>query len=90
MNFDSYETPSSREQRKLEQTVARTQARVPDVAEQLQLDRSQHINYLQNGLKNLPAGFVSLEAARPWILYWITHSLALLKVSLPAGVSNAG
>ncbi|KAG5191845.1 terpenoid cyclases/protein prenyltransferase alpha-alpha toroid [Tribonema minus] len=42
------------------------------------LMRAKHIAYLRKGLKVLPAGFVALDASRPWIIYWITHSLDLL------------
>ena len=32
-----------------------------------------------SGLVNtLPSGFLSLDASRPWLAYWILHSLALL------------
>lgn len=30
------------------------------------------------GLASLPSGFVALDASRPWICFWILHSLALL------------
>ncbi len=40
--------------------------------------------WLQSGLGKLPAGFASLGASRPWIVYWVTHSLALLGADLPA------
>lgn len=34
--------------------------------------------FTTTGLASLPAGFVALDASRPWICYWILHSLALL------------
>ena len=41
--------------------------------------RRQHIMYLTHGLSSvLPAGFVSLDSSRPWLCYWILHSLYLL------------
>lgn len=39
--------------------------------------------YLQRGLHRLSAGYVSLDASRPWLCYWILHSLDLLDVPLP-------
>eukprot|EP00195_Chlamydomonas_chlamydogama_P014941 CAMPEP_0202909804 /NCGR_PEP_ID=MMETSP1392-20130828/50321_1 /ASSEMBLY_ACC=CAM_ASM_000868 /TAXON_ID=225041 /ORGANISM="Chlamydomonas chlamydogama, Strain SAG 11-48b" /LENGTH=548 /DNA_ID=CAMNT_0049599673 /DNA_START=13 /DNA_END=1659 /DNA_ORIENTATION=- len=54
-----------------------------EITEALVLQRASHIQYLQNGLGQLPAGFASLDASRPWICYWILHSLALLDAKLP-------
>ncbi|KAG1699190.1 hypothetical protein DVH05_014106 [Phytophthora capsici] len=42
------------------------------------LMREKHIAYLKRGLTRLSSGFVSLDASRPWIIYWILHSLELL------------
>lgn len=53
------------------------------------LTRKQHIKYLQSGLGELPSGFISLDASRTWICYWITHSLALLNAPLPAHIPKA-
>ena len=54
-----------------------------ELPEVLQLLRTAHVPYLQNGLGQLPASFASLDASRPWICYWIIHSLALLDAKLP-------
>jgi protein farnesyltransferase subunit beta len=59
------------------------QFQLDELPEVLQLLRSSHVTYLQNGLGQLPASFASLDASRPWICYWITHSLALLDAKLP-------
>lgn len=90
MNFDSHYTPSSREQRALEEQVSRFYEQSPDSGVDVALDRSRHIRYLQDGLRVLPRGFSSLEAARPWLLYWLTHSLALLGADLPDDISVVG
>lgn len=37
-----------------------------------------HVRYLARALEYLPAGFRTLDASRPWICYWVLHSLALL------------
>ena len=44
----------------------------------LTLQRQKHIPFLLAGLETLSAGHVSLDASRPWLCYWILHSLALL------------
>ncbi|CEG45787.1 farnesyltransferase beta subunit [Plasmopara halstedii] len=42
------------------------------------LMREKHVAYLKRGLTRLSAGFVTLDASRPWIIYWILHALELL------------
>jgi hypothetical protein len=42
------------------------------------LDRLQHIDFLKSGLEDLPASFVSLDASRPWMVYWGLVGLYLL------------
>ena len=41
-------------------------------------NRAEHAAYLLSGLGRLASGYVSLDASRPWLCYWITHSLELL------------
>ncbi|KAI7844724.1 hypothetical protein COHA_001811 [Chlorella ohadii] len=50
----------------------------------LVLNRKAHAQYLAGGLGELPSGFISLDASRAWIVYWIVHSLELLGQPLPA------
>ena len=40
--------------------------------------REQHVKFLLKGLDQLRSGFVSLDASKPWIIYWILHALHLL------------
>lgn len=42
------------------------------------LARQHHIRFLEFYLGNLPGGFKSLDASRPWVFYWCLNSLALL------------
>ncbi|KAL9239234.1 hypothetical protein vseg_013574 [Gypsophila vaccaria] len=44
----------------------------------MEIARDTHAEYLINGLRRLPASFCVLDANRPWLCYWILHSLALL------------
>ncbi|KAG6742808.1 hypothetical protein POTOM_053748 [Populus tomentosa] len=48
----------------------------------LELQRDEHIKYLNEGLKQLGPSFVALDSSRPWLCYWIIHSMALLGESL--------
>jgi protein farnesyltransferase subunit beta len=52
-------------------------------AAHLALRRDAHAAYIQKGLTRLPAGFIGLDASRPWLVFWMTHSLALLLQPLP-------
>lgn len=54
----------------------------------LLLNRDRHISYLHGGLQHLPSGFIVLDSSRPWICFWIIHSLALLEAPLPSDVSE--
>ena len=40
------------------------------------------MNFLLKGLKNLSEGYECLDASRPWLAYWILHSLELLNVAI--------
>lgn len=43
------------------------------------LQKSTHLNWLAGLIQHpLPQGYTSLDASRPWILYWVLHSFALL------------
>ncbi|KAL3823292.1 hypothetical protein ACHAXA_003440 [Cyclostephanos tholiformis] len=45
----------------------------------IRLLRNAHVAYLRGALSDaLPRGFVSLDASRPWMVYWCLHSLDLL------------
>ncbi|PSR87586.1 Protein farnesyltransferase subunit beta like [Actinidia chinensis var. chinensis] len=50
----------------------------------LEVQREKHIEYLSKGLRQLGPSFVVLDANRPWICYWILHSIALLGESVEA------
>ncbi|KAM7511992.1 hypothetical protein LguiB_010867 [Lonicera macranthoides] len=50
----------------------------------LELQRDKHIEYLTKGLRQLSPSFSVLDANRPWICYWILHSIALLGESVDA------
>lgn len=85
---DDLESRTSTEQSALEKKVLPyyqelEQFQPEELAEVLQLLRSAHVQYLHNGLGQLSAAFASLDASRPWICYWILHSLALLDAKLP-------
>lgn len=55
-------------------------ATVPPQTQKLmmELQRENHVEYLLRGLRQLGPSYCSLDANRPWICYWILHSMALL------------
>ncbi|XP_004489283.1 protein farnesyltransferase subunit beta [Cicer arietinum] len=48
----------------------------------LELQREKHIEFLSKGLRHLGSAFSVLDASRPWLCYWIIHSIALLGESI--------
>ena len=42
------------------------------------LQKDDHIGFLRDHLADFPAPFVSLDAARPWLLYWSLAGLSFL------------
>lgn len=44
--------------------------------------RYEHIDYLLRSLELLPQSYTSLDSSRPWLLYWILHSLQVLNHKL--------
>lgn len=83
---DDYPTASSEEQKKVEDSVdaffktSQAAVRLEDGCPRLQ--RERHVAYLMKGLSHLPKAYQDLDASRPWLCYWILHSLELLEVTL--------
>nr|GMD56204.1 protein farnesyltransferase subunit beta [Ipomoea batatas]GMD56208.1 protein farnesyltransferase subunit beta [Ipomoea batatas] len=48
----------------------------------LELQREKHVEYLYRGLQHLGPSFSVLDANRPWMCYWMIHSIALLGESI--------
>ena len=81
---DGFPTCSSEEQHEVEMEVLRQFGRVLnapdfDAERSIVLNRDAHIAFLVRGLSEpLKPSYISLEASRPWIAYWILHALDLL------------
>ncbi|KAK3517040.1 hypothetical protein QTP70_033842 [Hemibagrus guttatus] len=50
--------------------------------------REQHYQYLKKGLRHLSDAYECLDASRPWLCYWILHSLELLEEHVPPSVAS--
>ena len=75
-------TNSSLEQRNTEESCLRLFEKAEAAHAELDdlpvLNRPKTVNFLRRGLKNLSEGYECLDASRPWLVYWIVHSLELL------------
>ncbi|KAJ0985826.1 hypothetical protein J5N97_004182 [Dioscorea zingiberensis] len=54
----------------------------------MELWRDKHIEFLTRGLRQLGPSFFVLDANRPWLCYWILHSIALLGESVDSELEN--
>ncbi|KAL1926265.1 hypothetical protein VTP01DRAFT_5962 [Rhizomucor pusillus] len=50
--------------------------------ETVSLKRQEHVAYLKKGLSGLSHWMAVMDASKPWLLYWILHSLELLEEKL--------
>ncbi|NWI62421.1 FNTB farnesyltransferase, partial [Todus mexicanus] len=57
-------------------------------APQFILHREKHFHYLKRGLRQLTEAYECLDASRPWLCYWILHSLELLDEPIPQSVAS--
>jgi len=81
---DGFPTVTSEDQHEVEMDVLREFGAVlnqPDFnpTRDIVLDRERHVEFLRRGLAEpLHGSYISLEASRPWIIFWILHALDLL------------
>ncbi|XP_031436647.1 protein farnesyltransferase subunit beta-like [Clupea harengus] len=77
---DGLQTATSAEQKRVEESICEVihahlqDHRVPRPI----LLRDQHVMYLMEGLQHLSDSYESLDASRPWLCFWLLHSLDLL------------
>ncbi|KAI9344293.1 terpenoid cyclases/protein prenyltransferase alpha-alpha toroid [Obelidium mucronatum] len=77
---DGHATETSLLQTETEDSVFEllSQWQDPQATSRITLTRSLHVQFLRKGLVGLSRGFVSLDASKPWILFWILQALDLL------------
>lgn len=56
----------------------------PSMRKHITLKRDEHVTFLLSSYAQLGAGYSSLDASKPWLCYWIVHSLAMLNEPLGA------
>uniref|UniRef100_A0A8C1NWK9 Protein farnesyltransferase subunit beta n=2 Tax=Cyprinus carpio TaxID=7962 RepID=A0A8C1NWK9_CYPCA len=87
---DGVQTVTSKEQRKVECSIQEVYSVYQQIhtSPQPTLLREQHYHYLKKGLRHLSDAYECLDASRPWLCYWILHSLELLEEPVPAAVAS--
>jgi protein farnesyltransferase subunit beta len=81
---NNYPSPTSEEQHEVEMDVLRMFGAIInkpnfDPSRDIVLYRNLHVKFLTKGLDEpLKSSYISLEASRPWIIFWILHALDLL------------
>eukprot|EP00112_Aurelia_sp_Birch-Aquarium-sp1_P017910 Seg420.7 transcript_id=Seg420.7/GoldUCD/mRNA.D3Y31 product="Protein farnesyltransferase subunit beta" protein_id=Seg420.7/GoldUCD/D3Y31 len=83
---DGLETDSSKSQKDVEHSLLKcfnAFCDIQDLHPSFPLFRDRHAEYLRKGLHNLSTSYQCLDASRPWLCYWILHSLELLDVPIP-------
>lgn len=79
---DNFKTSSSDQQEEVEESVQSHYECLRTVnecgTECPLLWRDRHIIFLKKGLTTIPQPYESLDSSRPWLCYWILHSLDLL------------
>ncbi len=78
---DGLDTSTSAEQLTTEQTLLRTLTTSPPSPPKT-LNKAAHTQYIAKSLMSLPAPYVTLDASRPWLMYWCLHGFDLLGVGL--------
>uniref|UniRef100_A0A4W6FXY7 Farnesyltransferase, CAAX box, subunit beta n=1 Tax=Lates calcarifer TaxID=8187 RepID=A0A4W6FXY7_LATCA len=87
---DGVETVTSVEQKKVECSIEEVISVYKQIHSlpQPTLLREQHYQYLKKGLRHLSDAYECLDASRPWLCFWILHSLELLEEPIPSAVAS--
>lgn len=87
---DGVETVTSVEQSKVERSIQEVISVYKQIHSlpQPTLLRDQHYQYLKKGLRHLSDAYECLDASRPWLCYWILHSLELLEEPVPTAIAS--
>ncbi|KAJ3008162.1 hypothetical protein HKX48_008729 [Thoreauomyces humboldtii] len=85
---DGFPTETSDAQREVEESILELyEADIDDGS--LTLQRPLHKTYLMKHIHSLPGWFSSLDASKPWLVYWILHSLDLLSIPISQGIAKS-
>lgn len=77
--WDSVETDTTKDQQETEEACSELFEQVGGgVIGGQPLNRQKHRKFLHRMLSVLPEAFVSLDASRPWLVYWASNALAVM------------
>ncbi|CAO3631998.1 unnamed protein product [Cunninghamella blakesleeana] len=93
---DGFPTESSIVQKRTEESIL--EAFIPyapnnyekKTLDSIELDCQTHIKYVNRGLQYLGRWMVSLDASRPWLMYWMLQSLELLEAPITNDIITRG
>ncbi|KAF8924936.1 hypothetical protein BGZ58_001285 [Dissophora ornata] len=61
---------------------------MPEPNASIELKKNRHVKYLLGALDSLPSYWTALDASKPWLCYWIIHSLDLLDHRIPESLAQ--
>ncbi|KAG0242498.1 terpenoid cyclases/protein prenyltransferase alpha-alpha toroid [Mortierella sp. GBAus27b] len=88
-NDDGFPTDSSELQRETEDSIYHAlfmytqESPMPRPTASIELRKQRHMIYLLRAVESLSGGWTALDASKPWLCYWIIHSLDLLGYKIP-------
>ncbi|WWC91231.1 uncharacterized protein L201_006173 [Kwoniella dendrophila CBS 6074] len=89
---NSHPTATLEEQQETESLISSLFGLLPPPAQSenstTTLRKNEHTQFLASTFFKLPGKFVSLDASRPWLVFWSIHSLDILGVALDQGTKD--
>ncbi|KAI8606526.1 terpenoid cyclases/protein prenyltransferase alpha-alpha toroid [Dissophora ornata] len=91
---DDFPTESSELQLETEGDIYRAflpysqESPMPEPNASIELKKNRHVKYLLGALDSLPSYWTALDASKPWLCYWIIHSLDLLDHRIPESLAQ--
>ncbi|KAG0262547.1 hypothetical protein BG011_010049 [Mortierella polycephala] len=93
-NDDDVPTESSENQLETEEEIRRAffpytqESPIPKPIASLELRKARHAKYVLGAIDYLASYWTALDASKPWLCYWILHSLDLLGHEIPKDLAT--
>ncbi|KAF9346405.1 hypothetical protein BGX26_002106 [Mortierella sp. AD094] len=91
---DDFPTGSSDVQLETEESIRRAffpftqESPIPKPIASIELRKLRHVKYLLGAIDSLASYWSALDASKPWLCYWIIHSLDLLGYKIPERIAQ--
>ncbi|KAF9438831.1 hypothetical protein BGZ76_004142 [Entomortierella beljakovae] len=91
---DDFQTDTSEIQLETEESIRReffpytNDSPIPKPIERIELRKLRHTKFLLGSLDSLASYWTALDASKPWLCYWVLHSLDLLGYLIPERISQ--